>query len=244
MTNESFRRELGQVFDEMTGSPSAALPDRVRSSLADVPAQRAPFWIAGVAAALIAAMVVGILVVASFKGNQTSITPAGVPTPSPSPTSSPTPESNLPAFQCTDSMTHLDYAKSPNQAVINALRTGTHPGYDRVTVEWSGSPAPTGPTSIEVRVQSGTTFTRSPSGLTVSLAGKNGILLIIRNADLHSGYSGPTDIKTGYATLVEVRQLEDFEGIVQLAIAVSGAPCYRTFLLANPDRLVIDVKSS
>ena len=37
MSNENFRRELGQVFDDMTGSPSPALPDRVRSSLADVP---------------------------------------------------------------------------------------------------------------------------------------------------------------------------------------------------------------
>jgi hypothetical protein len=60
MTNENFRRELGQAFDEMTGSPTAALPDRVRSSLGDVPAQRGPFWIAGIAAAVIAALVVAL----------------------------------------------------------------------------------------------------------------------------------------------------------------------------------------
>ena len=40
MTNENFRRELGQVFDDMTGSPSSALPDRVRSSLANAPEQQ------------------------------------------------------------------------------------------------------------------------------------------------------------------------------------------------------------
>jgi hypothetical protein len=250
MPNENFRRELGHVFDEMTGSPTAALPDRVRSSLGSIPEQRAPFWIAGVAAGVIAAMVVGILVVASFNRNPTGIAPAGAPSPSPSaspaasPTASPTPESNLPAFQCTDSLMHLDYAKSPSQALIDALRTGTHSGYDRVTVEWNGSPAPAGPTSIEVMVQSGTSFTRSPSGQAMTLAGKNGILVIIRNADLHTGYSGPTDIKTGYATLVEVRQVEDFEGVVQLGLGVSGAACYRAFLLATPDRLVIDIKSA
>ena len=50
MSNENFRRELDHVFDDVAGSPSAALSDRVRSSLADVPEQRGPFWIAGVAA--------------------------------------------------------------------------------------------------------------------------------------------------------------------------------------------------
>jgi hypothetical protein len=242
MTNENFRRELGHVFDEMTGSPSAALPDRVRSSLINVPEQRAPFWIAGVAAAVIGAMVVGILMVASFNRNPTGVVPAGVPTPSP--TASSTPEPNLPPFQCTDSLMHLDYAVSPSQAVIDALRTGTHSGYDRVTIEWVGSPAPAGPTNIAVRVQSGTSFTKSPSGQPVTLAGKNGILVVIQNADLHSGYSGPTDLKTGYATLVEVRQVEDFEGVVHLGLGISGAPCYRASLMTNPARLVIDVKSA
>jgi hypothetical protein len=50
VTNENFRRELGHVFDDMAGSPSAALPDRVRSSLAAAPEHSGPFWIAGVAA--------------------------------------------------------------------------------------------------------------------------------------------------------------------------------------------------
>lgn len=241
MTNENFRRELGHVFDEMTGSPTAALPDRVRSSLADVPEQRGPFWIAGIAAAVIAALVVGVLVVGNLP--HARMQPVGVPAPSPSAT--PTSESNLPAFQCTDSLTHLDYAQSPNQAVIDALRTGTHPGYDRVTVEWiAGSGGPTGPTSIEVKVQSGTSFTRSPSGQAVTLAGKNGILVVIRNADMHTRYTGSLDIKTGYATLVEVRQVEDFEGVVQFGLGVSGAACYRAFLLSNPSRLVIDVKTA
>jgi hypothetical protein len=91
MTNENFRRELGHVFDEMTGSPTAALPDRVRSSLANVPEQRAPFWIAGVAAAVIAAMVVGIVVVGNFKRPQTKVLPVGVLTPSLSPAPEPSP---------------------------------------------------------------------------------------------------------------------------------------------------------
>lgn len=83
----------------------------------------------------------------------------------------------------------------------------------------------------------------SPKGDQVTLAGKNGILVVIHGADMHTSYTGPIDLKTGYATLVEVRQVEDFEGVVQLALGVSGAACYRSFLLTNPNRLVVDIQA-
>jgi hypothetical protein len=125
-------------------------------------------------------------------------------------------------------------------AFINAVRTGTHSGYDRLTIEFTNGQ----PSSIELRPQSGTTFGTSPKGDQVSLAGQNGILVIIHGADLHTSYIGPTDIKTGYSALVEVRQLEDFEGVVQLGLGLSGATCYRAFILTNPTRLVIDVQAT
>jgi hypothetical protein len=219
----------------MTGSPTAALPDRVRSSLANVPEERAPFWIAGVAAAVIAAMVVGIVVVGNFNRTQTKVLPAGVPTPSV--TAVPKAPEYLPAFVCAAS--GLGMTPAPAVTFINGVRTGTHAGYDRLTIEFkNGQPGTTG-----LRTQSGTTFTNSPRGDQVTLAGQNGILVVINGADLHTSYNGSTDIKTGYATLVEVRKVEDFEGIVQFALGVSRAPCYRAFLLTNPDRLVIDIKA-
>src|SRR5439155_1545459 len=65
VSNENFRRELNHTFDEMGGSPSPALRDRVRSSIAQAPEARGPFWIATVAACVIAVLVVGVL----FVGN-------------------------------------------------------------------------------------------------------------------------------------------------------------------------------
>ena len=124
-------------------------------------------------------------------------------------------------------------------AFISDLRTGTHQGYDRLTIEFKNGQSAT----TELRTQTGTTFTNSPRGDQVTIAGKNGILVILHGADLHSNYSGSTDLKTGYTSLVEVRQVEDFEGVVQLALGVSGATCYRAFTLTNPDRLVIDIKA-
>jgi hypothetical protein len=248
VSNENFRRELGQVFDDVTGAPSAALSDRVRSSLAEVPEQRGPFWIAGVAAAVIAAVVIGVLFVANplnrpqntiGPGVGSSPTPSASPSPSPIPTPSPTPDASLPPFVCASSAP-INSGQAPATAFIDDLRTGTHPGYDRLTVQFqNGQPA-----SIELRPQSGTKFTNSPKGDQVTLMGKNGILVVIRGADLHTSYSGPSDLKTGYATLVEVQRVEDFEGVVQLALGVSGATCYRAFILTNPARLVIDVQSA
>ena len=249
MTNENFRRELNQVIDDMAGTPSAALSDRVRSSIADGPEQRGPFWIAGIAAAVIAAVVIGVLVVANPLNRPPSTagpagsspTPAASASPSASPTASPSvpPDSSLPPFVCASSAP-ITSSSPPLSAYINDLRTGTHPGYDRLTVQFqNGQPA-----SIELRPQSGTTFTTSPKGDQVTLVGKNGILVIIHGADLHASYSGSRDLKTGYVALVEVRQVEDFEGVVQLAMGVSGAACYRVFFLTNPDRLIIDIQAA
>jgi hypothetical protein len=247
VSNEKFRRELGHVFDDIAGSPSAALSDRVRSSLAEVPEQRGPFWIAGLAAAVIAAVVIGVLFVANplnrpsspvGTGVGSSPTPSASRSPDASPSSSPTPDSTLPPFVCVSSAP-IAAAQPPQVAFIDDLRTGTHAGYDRMTVQFqNGQPA-----SIEVRVQSGTTFTSSPKGDRVTLMGTNGILVIIRGADLHTSYSGSTGRKTGYSTLVEFRRLEDFEGVVQLGLGVSGASCYRTFILNNPTRLVVDIQA-
>jgi hypothetical protein len=246
VTNENFRRELGNEFDDMAGSPSSALPDRVRSSLAAAPEHRGPFWIAGVAAALIAAVVIGVLIVAnplhrppSAVGPVVGSSPTpSAPLESPSPSASPTPDTNLPPFVCASSAP-INSAQAPAVAFIDALRTGTHPGYDRLTVEFNnGQPA-----SIELRPQTGASFTQGASGQTITLAGKNGILVLIHGADLHTSYSGSTDLKTGYATLVEVRQVEDFEGVVQLGLGVSNATCYRAFILTNPTRLVIDIQA-
>jgi hypothetical protein len=230
--NENFRRELGHVFDEMAGSASPALPDRVRSSLAAAPERRGPFWIAGLAAALIAAIAVSLLVVANLNRNQTSVVPGSHPTASPAPTSS------LPPFTCT-SFTYSGLVSGP-PALIDRVQTGTHQGYDRLTIEFKD----TGPGGIEIRPQAGTQFTLGASGQTVTLGGKSGILVVIQGADLHTDYSGATDITTGYPILIEVRQVEDFEGVVQLALGVSGLGCYRTFLLTNPTRLVVDVQAT
>jgi hypothetical protein len=246
MTREDFRRELGDAFDSISGSPSPALPDRVRSALTESPEPRGPIWIAALATVVIAVILVGVLLVANplnrgslVPGGQGSTTPSASPaaSPSPSPSSNPSPEAT--PFNCGGTSALAGY-QSPLSAFIDRVQTGTHAGYDRLTIEFQNGQ----PSSIDVSTQANTKFTKSPSGLPVTLAGKDGVLVTIKGSDGHTAFSGSTDIKTGYKGLVEVRELQDFEGTVQWGLGLSATPCFRAFILTNPTRLVIDIQTS
>ena len=122
---------------------------------------------------------------------------------------------------------------------VDALRAGSHAGHDRATVEFKNGQ----PGSISIRPQASNRFNQSPSGQSLMLAGRHGVLLIIRGTDAHTRCSGVRDIKTGFHGLAEVRVLEDFEGQVSLGLAVSQTACYRAVMLASPARLVIDIQA-
>jgi hypothetical protein len=236
--NENFRRELNNVFDDVSGSPSPALRDRVRSAIAEAPAERSTYWIAAVAACLITAFIVGILYVNNPFRQTGTVSPVPTPSPSPSPSPQPSP-TPLTAFICTaDTMEHTLPTGSPI-AYVNAARTGSDAGYDRFVIEFSNG-IPT--ESVELKPQNGTTFILGGSGQTVTLKGTNGIEVVIKLADMHTNYQGKVDWVTGYSTLVEVRQIEDFEGVLRFGLGVQGPACYRAFYLTDPTRLVIDVQ--
>ena len=242
MSNEEFRRDLNNAFDAMSGATAPHLGDRVRASLAGAPRHPEPYWLAGVAAVVMAALLVGVLYVANpFRSPKG--TAGGGPIPTPSSTAQPTvqPTPSEQPFTCVDH-TFVTASKStpPPLHYISALRTGTHAGYDRLTIEFANDL----PASIEARYVTGTTYTLSPSGIRTVLKGQNSILIIIQESDLHTSYSGSIDIVTSYAGLVEVKRIEDFEGRVQLALGVNGASCYRVSFLPNPNRMVIDVQNS
>jgi hypothetical protein len=250
MSRENFRRELNRAFEAMSGPPSPALSARVRSALSErAPARPGPFWIAGLAAALIAAIVVGVFVVSNFNHHLTSVVPGTLPSASPSavatanPSVTPTPiqtppDSSLPPFVC-GSGAPITSRNAPLVAFIDAVRTGTHTGYDRITIEFQNGQ----PSSIELRSQGNSTFTQGASGQNVTLAGSAGLLIVIKGADEHTAYSGATDFKTNYPVLLEARQMEDFEGTVQWGLGLSKSACYRAFFLTNPMRLVIDIQN-
>jgi hypothetical protein len=247
LSNDDFRRELNDAFDGIAGSPSPALRDRVRSSVSQAPEERGPYWIAAVAAALLAVAIVGVLFVFNpLNRHPVPVGPGPSPTPSASasPAASPSPSASPSAtptasYVCTASAP-ITNSKAPAVAYVNAVRTGAHTGFDQLTVQFSNGQ----PSSIQLQPQAGTSFMSSPSGQTVTLAGQNGILVTIHGADAHTSYTGSRDIKTGDRRLVEVRIVQDFEGVVQFALGIAGPACYRVQILPNPVRLVIYIQTS
>jgi len=247
MPRDDFKRELNDAFSRISGSPGSDLPARVRSALIDAPERRGPGWLAGVAAVAIAALIVGALFVIGPLRSGHSTVPVGVATPSPSVADSPTPAvspSPSPSSSPTQSVyvcgssTTLNGTQPALSALIDSVRGGTHAGYDRITIEFqNGQPA-----NVQITPQSNATFTQGASGQQVQLQGKDGLLIVIHGADGHTAYSGPTDIHVG-SGILEARQLEDFEGVVQWGLGLAKPACYHAFWLTNPNRLVIDVQT-
>ena len=125
--------------------------------------------------------------------------------------------------------------------LIDALRTGSHVGYDRITIEFKDVRTGT----IKVIPQANTKFVMDGSGATVTLAGKYGLLIKITGADNHTAFSGSTDIKTlQFPEILEVRRVGDFEGVVQWGVGLSSSACYQATILTGPTRLVIDVRNN
>jgi len=244
MPRDDFRRELNDAFSRISGNPSSDLHARVRSAIVDAPERRGPVWLAGVAAVAIAALIVGALfVVGPLRGHGPTIPVAG-PSPTPSasaiatPSPTPSPTSSLPAFVCATSSS-LNGTQPPQTAFVDAVRGGVNTGYDRFVIEFkNGEPA-----TVQVVPQNNATFTQGASGQTVQLQGSAGLLITIHGADGHTQYSGPTDFHVG-SGILEARQVQDFEGVVQWALGLSQPACYRAFWLTGPDRLVIDVQTS
>ncbi len=248
--NDDFKRELNNVFDDVSGAPSPHLRDRVRSAVSEAPEQRSTYWIAAVAACLITAFIVGILYVnnpfrqPSLVGTNPTPTPSPVtsptaqPSPSPSPTPSPSPAN---AYICTADTLPQMSPKGDPIAYVSQARTGAHTGYDRYVLEFaSGFPTE----YVELTPRNGTSFNETPSGQTIKLKGSNGILLRIHGADMHTSYTGKTDWVTGYRTLAEVRVVEDFEGVLNIGLGINGPACYHAYYLTNPNVLVIDIQAA
>jgi hypothetical protein len=247
MTREDFRRELGDAMDSISGSPDPALSDRVRAALVEAPERRGPVWIAAVAAAVIAVILVGVLVVGNplnrgplIPGGQVKVTPTTTPATTPKPSTGPTASPLATPFVCSQASAFITRTSPPPLALIDDVRTGKQTGYDRLVIEFKNGQ----PGSIELRPQTGTTFTNDPKGDQIKLAGNDGLLITMKGADSHTDYSKSTDLKPGYTELLEVRKVGDFEGVVQWAVGLSKPACYRADILTSPTRLVLDFQAS
>jgi hypothetical protein len=195
------------------------------------------YWLAAV---LIVAIVVGVVWIAIARQRVTGVVPTTTASPRATAADSEVPAwfSNLP-FNCVGS-TGLATGPAPALAYVNAVRAGTQAGFDRVTIQFADRP----PANTVLTSQSGAKFTSGAGGQAVTLNGQYGAVVTMHNSDSHTQYGGQTDIKTGYPVVLELYKLQDSQGTVQWAIALSRMPCYRMAFLDNPTRLVIDFRAA
>jgi hypothetical protein len=170
-----------------------------------------------------------------------AITPSASPGPAsatriqPPPVTPPTPPgTNLPAFACAN-------ASGGKTGVANvvAARVAEQTGYDRFVLQFD-STVP----SYTVKRQSTPVFPLGASGQFITLSGTSGVLVQVFSATGANSFTGPSDFTHAeYLVLKEARQTEDFEGHVSWGLGLGTAACLRTFTLADPARLVVDLST-
>ena len=122
-----------------------------------------------------------------------------------------------------------------SRATITDVRVGTHTGYDRVVVEFTG-----GMPAYKLVWQDPKTFVGPASGIPVSVAGTAGLHLYIYGMDIPPTYQHGTNMSPDYTVLKQVVVMGVFEGQADVAIGLGKATCPTITEMSGPTRLVID----
>ena len=196
----------------------------------------------------------------------TTTTPASVTTAAPSPTTAPAvsttatttaasgtvaPGTEAPS---TDPATPCDppvgrdtfndgYPNRMSGMVGSDIRTGAHPCFERVVIELAG---PGDMPGVRVEYVDDPVHL-SPSDETVEIDG-DATLLISVAAWMPSmegdGYAGPTDFSpTNVGHILQVRQVENFEGMSAWAIGLDTERDFEVTFLESPARVVVDIST-
>lgn len=128
------------------------------------------------------------------------------------------------------------------------IRTGAHPCYERIVVELADSTmlTPGGMPGWWVRYADGPITLGQTDDQFVEVRG-DATLLISMNAWMPSmdgeGWVGSTDIfPTNVARVLELRQIDNWEGQNTWAVGIDVERPFRVFTLGSPTRLVVDIR--
>jgi hypothetical protein len=121
------------------------------------------------------------------------------------------------------------------------VRTGRHPGFDRVVFEFRGGLPDHRIAYVDQLVEDG-------SGRPVSVAGAADLQVVFQGADAHRGDGTPSVARRrfspGLAAVKEVAQVGDFEAVVTYGIGLDRRRPITVSTLSGPSRLVIDVSTT
>lgn len=132
-------------------------------------------------------------------------------------------------------------AVAPVIPALTAIRTGVHPGYDRIVLDLTAGPAP----AVGYRLADD--LFADPSGRLVWLTGQFFVAVTVKPAAAHDAggqptYPGPEQFRT-YAlrNVMAVAVTGDFEGTLSIGLGVRSRTAVHVFTLTAPNRVVIDV---
>jgi hypothetical protein len=126
-------------------------------------------------------------------------------------------------------------------ALLTEVRTARHPGFDRVTFEFTGDRLP----GFKVAYLAGPAHDCG-SGEPKEVAGSAVLEVDLRPANAHTEEGRPTipfrERLLELPVLQEIERTCDFEAVVTWALGVSGRKRFRVIELSGPPRLAVDVE--
>lgn len=110
-------------------------------------------------------------------------------------------------------------------------------GFDRIVVTFDGDAIP------PIRLDAVTPpFTSDPSGLPLSVSGRSFVRLVMTGASGVGTYGGPVELALDGRPMQAFVEQGDFEAVTSWIAGLASPSCMRVTTLANPTRLVIDLR--
>lgn len=163
-------------------------------------------------------------------------------------TTATTEQATTTSTECTDTFgvdpVSENFPQQLSGLVVREARTGAHPCFERVVIEFEGTGDFPG-----YRVEYvADPVLLSPSDLTVEIAGDATLVLAVGSwlSNMEGeGYAGPQQIfPTNVEHIEELRVIENFEGMHQWAIGLDEERGFRVTTLLDPPRIVIDIDTT
>jgi hypothetical protein len=123
---------------------------------------------------------------------------------------------------------------------LRQVRAADQTEFDRIVFEFKETEAP------GYRVEY-IDSVKDTAGTVHKLAGKAFLRVDMNPAWAHSNETGAPSLterekRVNLSTIIEFKQVEDFEGVVSYAVGLSRRKPFRVTEMSNPARLVIDIK--
>lgn len=121
------------------------------------------------------------------------------------------------------------------------VRAAHHPGYDRIVFDFAGGL----PSTRSVRYVR--QLIADPSGLPIPIAGRAILQVTMSQTNAHNSAgqsTAPTTVAFAAPNVMTAVRSGDFEAITTYGIGLAKEETFTVSTLANPDRLVIDVKAA